>query len=346
MTTTTTRGLGRGLSALISENYTPTPVAVPVPDSRSDSANHAPTPSPAEASSAEPSAPAPTAAATPASKATKDTQSGIDSLLLEQLVQGKYQPRTQFNEQALSELAESIRRNGVMQPIIVRPVSGSRYEIIAGERRWRAAKLAGLNRVPVIIREIDDKQALELALVENVQRQDLLPLEESTGYQRLIEEFDYTQEELGNIVGKSRSHVTNLLRLLSLPDEIKSLLDNGDLSMGHARALVGVTNNIEIARDIVKRGLSVRQAEELARLAQGNTKRSNSRSQNKDIPVMAHYRSSENRDPDILALEEALSENLGLKVAIHDRGQTGEIVLSYSSLSQLDEILRRLGDGV
>lgn len=333
--TTTTRGLGRGLSALISENYTQ---AVPV---------SAPSTPPVMTSDSPQTQSAPASAATTTgSKTVKDTQSGIDSLLIEQLVAGKYQPRTQFNEQTLMELAESIRRNGIMQPIIVRPASGSRYEIIAGERRWRAAKLAGLNRVPVIIREIDDKQALELALVENVQRQDLLPLEEATGYQRLIEEFDYTQEELGNIVGKSRSHVTNLLRLLSLPDEIKALLDNSELSMGHARTLIGVPNNIEIAKDIVKRGLSVRQAEELARLAQGTTKRTNSRSQNKNIPVVAHYRSTENRDPDILALEEALSENLGLKVAIHDRGQTGEIVLSYSSLSQLDEILRRLGDGV
>lgn len=342
MTTTTSRGLGRGLSALISENYTPAPVAVPVPDSQSDSKNVTPASS-AKASAAPSSAPA--SATAPVSKSTKDTQSGIDTLLLEQLVQGKYQPRSQFNEQALAELAESIRRNGVMQPIIVRPTSGSRYEIIAGERRWRAAKLAGLNRVPVIIREIDDKQALELALVENVQRQDLLPLEEATGYQRLIEEFDYTQEELGNIVGKSRSHVTNLLRLLSLPDEIKALLDKGDLSMGHARALIGVPNNIEIAKEIVARGLSVRQAEELGRLAQGNQKRTNSRSQNKNGGAGA-YRLPENRDPDILALEEALSENLGLKVAIHDRGQSGQIVLTYDSLSQLDEILRRLGDGV
>ena len=312
MTTTTTRGLGRGLSALISENYTQNPV-------------------PTQATS---------------TKTNKDTPSGMDSLLVEQLVQGKYQPRTQFNEQALSELAESIRRNGVMQPIIVRPTSqSSRYEIIAGERRWRAAKLAGLNRVPVIIREIDDKQALELALVENVQRQDLLPLEEAIGYQRLIEEFDYTQEELGGIVGKSRSHVTNLLRLLSLPDEIKLMLDKGELSMGHARTLVGVPNQLQIAKEIVSRGLSVRQAEDISREVQGHQKRTNSRSQNKDGGA-GGYRNQANRDPDILALEATLSENLGLKVAIHDRGQSGEIVLTYDSLSQLDEILRRLGDGI
>jgi ParB family chromosome partitioning protein len=281
-------------------------------------------------------------------KKNSDSPIGMDSLMVEQLAQGKYQPRTQFNEQALSELAESIRRNGVMQPIIVRPtVQSGRYEIIAGERRWRAAKLAGLNRVPVIIREIDDKQALELALVENVQRQDLLPLEEAVGYQRLIEEFDYTQEELGSIVGKSRSHVTNLLRLLSLPDQVKLMLDRGELTMGHARTLIGVPDPLAVAKEIFSRGLSVRQAEEISRAVQGNQKRSNSRSQNNEIKSGGGgYRQPANRDPDIMALEETLSENLGLKVAINDRGQTGEIILTYDSLSQLDEILRRLGDGI
>lgn len=314
MATVTTRGLGRGLSALISENYV---------------SNQAAT-----------SAPATTV------KANNDIPSGMDSLLVEQLTQGKYQPRTQFNEQALSELAESIRRNGVMQPIIVRPGAQSgRFEIIAGERRWRAAKLAGLAHVPVIIREIDDKQALELALVENVQRQDLLPLEEAAGYQRLIEEFDYTQEELSGIVGKSRSHVTNLLRLLSLPDEIKLMLDNGELTMGHARTLIGLPNSVMLAKEIASRGLSVRQAEDISRQVQGNQKRSNSRSLNNDNRA-GGYRPPINKDPDIIALEETLSENLGIKVAINDRGQTGEIILSYDTLSQLDEILRRLGDGI
>ncbi len=320
MVTATQRGLGRGLSALISENYTNNPVSV------------------AENNTA----------TTTTTTTNTNTKPGVETLIIEQLTQGKYQPRTQFGEQALSELAESIRRNGIMQPIIVRPVSGSnRYEIIAGERRWRAAKLAGLNRVPVIIREIDDKQALELALVENIQRQDLLPLEEAIGYQRLIEEFEYTQEELANVVGKSRSHVTNLLRLLSLPDEIKEMLDKGELTMGHARTLVGLTNAVEIANQIVKRGLSVRQAEEISREVQGNTKRTNSRSAgNENRAGGIVYRAPVNKDPDILALEETLSENLGLKVSIHDRGQSGEIILSYDSLSQLDEILRRLGDGI
>ena len=197
--------------------------------------------------------------------------------------------------------------------------------------------------MPVIIREISDKQALELALVENVQRQDLSPLEEAIGYQRLIEEFDYTQEELSSVVGKSRSHVTNLLRLLSLPEQVKKMLDNGELTMGHARALLTAPDPVALAKEIASRGLSVRQTEEVSREVQGNSKRSNARSLGGGS---AGYRGNGNKDPDILALEATLSDNLGLKVAIHDRGQSGEIVLSYDSLSQLDEILRRLGDGV
>ena len=309
MVTVTQRGLGKGLSALISENY-------------NSNNNSAP-------------------------QEENVPKSGMETLVVAQLIQGKFQPRTQFNEQAMAELAESIRRNGVMQPIIVRPtLSGSgRFEIIAGERRWRAAKMAGLQRVPVIIRAIDDKQALELALVENVQRQDLSPLEEAVGYQRLIEEFDYTQEELGSIVGKSRSHITNLLRLLSLPDEIKEMIDNGELTVGHARPLIGLPDGVRVAKEIVSRGLSVRQAEEVSRAVQGNQKRTNSRSQgNGNRAGGANYDGASNKDPDILALEETLSENLGMKVAINDRGQNGEIILSYDSLSQLDDILRRLGD--
>lgn len=313
MATNNPRGLGRGLSALISENYNQSAVKE----------NIIPT-------------------------------SNMETLVVEQIIAGKYQPRTQFDEQALAELAESIRRNGIMQPIIVRPTAtqSGRYEIIAGERRWRAAKMAGLVRVPVIIREIDDKQALELALVENVQRQDLSPLEEAIGYQRLIEEFDYTQEELGTIVGKSRSHITNLLRLLSLPDGVKEMLDNGDLTMGHARALITTPDPMALAKEIVAHGLTVRQAEDVSREVLGNKKRSNSRSQhsnnngNNGTTGSYNQRNNVNKDPDILALEETLSENLGLKVSINDRGQSGEIIIGYDSLSQLDEILRRLGDGV
>lgn len=308
MATITQRGLGKGLSALISEN--------------------APTSTPAPAKS----------------KAAPEIPAGVYTLSVDQMHSGKYQPRTQFSDQALSELAESIRKNGIMQPIIVRPSpkNKGKYEIVAGERRWRAAQLASLQEVPVIIREIPDKQALELALVENIQRQDLSPIEEANGYQRLIEEFDYTQEELATTIGKSRSHITNLLRLLSLPDEIREMLEKNELSMGHARALIGVPNAVELARDIVRRGLNVRQVEQVSREVQGVEKRTVARSTSTKTP----YKAPVNKDPDIMALEESLSENLGLKVSINDRGQNGDIIISYDSLSQLDEILRRLGDGL
>ncbi len=310
MATITQRGLGKGLSALISEN------------------------------SAVSSAPA------SKTKAAPEIPAGVYTLPVNQLHSGKYQPRTQFSDQALSELAESIRKNGIMQPIIVRPSpkNKGKYEIVAGERRWRASQLASLNEVPVIVRDIPDKQALELALVENIQRQDLSPIEEANGYQRLIEEFDYTQEELASTIGKSRSHITNLLRLLALPDEIRDMLEKNELSMGHARALIGVPNAVELAKDIVRKGLNVRQVEQVSRDVQGVEKRSVTRSGS--APKQQAYKAPINKDPDIVALEDSLSENLGLKVSINDRGQNGDIVISYDSLSQLDEILRRLGEGL
>jgi ParB family chromosome partitioning protein len=308
-TVTPTRGLGKGLSALISENYTQ-------PNAKAAVA-HSPS-----------------------------VVSGINHVPVARLQPGQFQPRTYFDEGALTELAESIQKNGIMQPIVVRPIQGNKLEIVAGERRWRASKLAGLETVPVIIREISNKQALELALVENIQRKDLTPLEEAYGYQKLIEEFDYTQEELASTVGKSRSHIANLLRLLSLPDEIKTMLDKGELTMGHARALLTSENPVDLAREIVKKGLNVRQAEGFSKGAQAikeaiERKQANPRSNNSYHPAGQ----TGVKDPDILALEETLSENLGLKVSIFDRGQSGEIVIAYDSLSQLDNILRRLGEG-
>lgn len=304
-TTTQARGLGKGLSALISEN--------------------------AGKSSAS-SSPA--------------VVSGINHVPHTRLHPGQFQPRTHFDEGALTELSESIQKNGIMQPIIVRPGAGSKLEIVAGERRWRAAKLAGLETVPVIIREISNKQALELALVENIQRRDLGPLEEALGYQRLIEEFDYTQEELAGTVGKSRSHIANLLRLLSLPDEVKAMLEKGDITMGHARALLTSDNPVELAHQIAKKGLNVRQAESFSKGAGTRTKEAGEKSSHPKSPAAyRHPQAGGFKDPDILALEETLSENLGVKVSIYDRGQSGEIVLTYDSLSQLDEILKRLGEG-
>jgi ParB family chromosome partitioning protein len=306
MATITQRGLGKGLSALISENYV------------------------------QPAAAA--AAAAAPQKGDSAAASGVYTLAHTKLHAGKYQPRTRFSDAELSELAESIRQNGIMQPIVVRPSSrqADMYEIIAGERRWRAAQLAALQELPVIIRELTDKQALELALIENIQRQDLSPLDEANGYQRLIEEFEYTQEELATSVGKSRSHIANLLRLLSLPEEVKDMMQKGDLTMGHARALVGLPNAVELANDIVRKGLNVRQVEKVSREVQGHTKKTVTRARS-GAPVAGGA-----KDPDILALEESLSDNLGLRVSIYDRGQSGEITLAYDSLSQLDEILRRL----
>lgn len=290
------KGLGKGLSALMSEDYS-------------------------------------------ATMSEEPPQGG--ALKISQIVSGRYQPRHKFSEQYLQELADSIRKNGIMQPILVRRTESGQYEIIAGERRWRAAGMAGLTDVPVIIKDIDDKQALELALIENIQRQDLTPLEEASGYQRLMDEFSYTQEELAGTVGKSRSHVANLLRLLSLPEKIKAYLDDDKLSMGHARALLNAKDAELLADEVVRRGLNVRQTEHLCRSGLPSGKEAGvptSRSSNR--PSTAR-----DKDPDILALEETLSENLGLKVSINDEGQQGQIIISYESLSQLDDILRRLGGG-
>jgi ParB family chromosome partitioning protein len=235
-----------------------------------------------------------------------------------------------------------------MQPILVRPIDNDgNYEIVAGERRWRAAKLADLQTVPVIVRELSDKLALELAIVENVQRADLSPVEEAAGYQRLIDEFDYTQEELAETVGKSRSHVANLLRLLNLPIEIKEMLDNGDLSMGHARALLSSQDAIQLAEEVVRKGLNVRQTEALTRRDPnkplGRPRNSNGMSAPR---TAAPGMSQGSKDPDIIALEDTLSENLGLKVSIDDHGSNGLISIQYTTLEQLDDILRRLGGSI
>jgi len=269
---------------------------------------------------------------------------------------GKYQPRLNFDQEKLQELAASIAKNGVMQPVLVRPVDSEShpFEIIAGERRWRAAKLAGLDEMPVLIRELDDKAAIELALIENIQRSDLSPLEEADGYQRLMDEFAYTQETLAEKVGKSRSHVANLLRLRSLPEAIKNLLDKGQLAMGHARALMNAENNVLLAQQVVERGLSVRQTERLVKdLQQGDgdshaeresAAGAKGRSYAPKAPAGRGYSQPVvEKSEDILALENALSENLSLKVEIDDHGeQQGRITLHYGSLEELDSILRRL----
>ncbi|WP_064696400.1 ParB/RepB/Spo0J family partition protein [Rhizobium aegyptiacum] len=240
-------------------------------------------------------------------------------------------PRRFFDDTELHDLASSIRQHGIVQPIVVRTMSQDRYEIIAGERRWRAAQLAGLIEIPVIIRDVDDKTALEIAIVENVQRADLNPLEEALGYDQLIAEYGYTQNDLGEIIGKSRSHVANSLRLLKLPDPVRDLLAAGSLSAGHARALVSTPDPASLARTIVAKGMSVRDAE---KLAQNNIKAQSEPQQ----PTLRR----DQKDSDTLALERTLSDALGLEVSINHKTGGGQIKISYKSLEQLEEVCRLL----
>jgi ParB family transcriptional regulator, chromosome partitioning protein len=243
------------------------------------------------------------------------------------------QPRKIFNIEKLEELASSIKKNGIIQPIIVREVEGD-YQIIAGERRWRASKIAGLEEVPIIINNLNDRDVLEVALIENIQRQDLTVIEEAEGLQKLIEEFNYTQELLATALGKSRSHITNILRLLTLPNEIKQMINNGSLSMGHARTLVGVDNNIAIAETIISKGLSVRNTEDLVRNL--NNKRNNSITANKKTKY------SDNHNDDLAVIENSITESLGLKAKIINSGNRGKMELYFDNLSQLDLILQKL----
>lgn len=245
---------------------------------------------------------------------------------------GRYQPRRRFDEEALSGLVDSIREKGILQPLLVRrdPDSPNEYEIIAGERRWRAAQLAGLHDVPVIVRELSDRDALEIALIENIQRQDLTPLEEAEGFRRLMDEFEHTQEELAKIVGKSRSHIANMIRLLALPDEIKDLVQQDRLSAGHARALLTADDPVALAQQVVDGGLNVRQTEELARQVAGR------------VPEKA-ARIRPEKDINLVSLEEDISSRIGLKVAISPKGRGGAVTIRYQSFDQLDDVLRRLG---
>jgi ParB family chromosome partitioning protein len=239
-------------------------------------------------------------------------------------------PRRYFDEAELQDLAGSIRQHGIVQPVVVRPVGTDRYEIIAGERRWRAAQLAGLVQIPVIVRDVDDRTALELAIVENVQRADLNPLEEALGYEQLIAEHGYTQNDLGEIIGKSRSHVANSLRLLKLPDPVRDMLAEGSLSAGHARALVSTPDPVALAKTIAQKGLSVRDAE---KLAQNHIKA-------QQAPLPTEVR--EAKDSDTIALERSLSDRLGLSVSINHKGGGGQLKINYKSLDQLEEICRLL----
>ena len=236
-------------------------------------------------------------------------------------------PRKHFAEQDLEELANSIRDKGLLQPIVVRPVAEGGYEIVAGERRWRAAQRAGVHDVPVLIRELSDGEALEIALIENIQRSDLNPLEEARAYGMLLEQFSYTQQQLAESIGKSRSHIANTLRLLNLPESVRRQIEDGSLTAGHARALVATDSPAELADRIIKLGLSVREAEGLARDASGGKK----------------PKTKTEKDADTRALEKLVSEAIGLKIEIDHKGSAGgTIQISYKTLDQLEDVCRRL----
>jgi ParB family chromosome partitioning protein len=287
------RGLGRGLSALMGEAAGP--------------------PSPAPDTGARGQRALPTASLKP----------------------GKFQPRRHFDDTAIAGLADSLRAQGMLQPILVRKLAGNveSYEIIAGERRWRAAQVAGLHEVPVLIKALTDEQALEIALVENLQREDLTPIEEAEAYRRLMDEFAHTQDGLAKHLGKSRSHVTNTMRLLTLPDAVKAMLDAGELSAGHARALLVSVDPEKLARRVVAEGLSVRQTEALVR-AESEPKKGKGAAKGGAKPK---------GDADVRALERDLAKTLGLEVKLTVKGKGGDLTIRYTDLDQLDALLAKLG---
>jgi len=251
-----------------------------------------------------------------------------NTLLIKDLIRNKFQPRKYFNKESLEELTSSIKERGVIQPIIVRPaeLSEGKYEIIAGERRWLASQNAGLHEVPVVILNIDDVRSLEFAIVENVQRQDLNPIEEAKGYKRLVDDFNYNQEKLSQFIGKSRSYIANSLRLLVLPEDVLLMVQQGNLSAGHARALIGINNSVEIAKKIIQKKLSVRQSEALAR-------------QFKDKKFKLVIK----KDSNVLDLQKDLEQKTGLSVSINNKkNNTGTISFEYHNLEQLDKLINTI----
>ncbi|BBM01306.1 ParB/RepB/Spo0J family partition protein [Microbulbifer sp. GL-2] len=255
----------------------------------------------------------------------------LKELPIEFLQRGRYQPRRDFPQESLQELADSIRAQGIMQPIVVRGIGEQSYEIIAGERRWRAAQLAGLDKVPALLRSVSDEAAIAMALIENIQREDLNPVEEAVALKRLQDEFKLTQQEVADAVGKSRTAVTNLLRLLSLSEEVRTFLERGDLELGHAKALLGLSGATQrsAARQVVERGLTVRQTEALVR-----------RLQQPQAPAAEKAKP----DSNIRRLSERLAEKVGVPVSIdHNEKGSGRLVLKYTSLEELDGILAHLG---
>ncbi|MGH8552058.1 MAG: ParB/RepB/Spo0J family partition protein [Methylococcales bacterium] len=257
------------------------------------------------------------------------------TLPIEMLQRSKHQPRREIDRERLQELADSIRSQGIIQPIVIRPLDDDKYEIVAGERRWRAAQLAGLHEIPVIIRDISEQTAMAVALIENIQREDLSPLEESEGFHRLLNEFEMTHQQVADAVGKSRTAVTNLLRLRDLQDEVKTLLSKGAIEMGHARALLGLEGplQVEAAQIVVAKDLNVRATEKLVKDLQSSGSTAAQAGESKTTAP----------DPDIEALQRRISEKLGAQVSIqHKTSGKGKLVISYHSLDELDGILAHI----
>lgn len=274
------------------------------------------------------------------SRAAEGASAGLrhaaQRIAIEKIVPNAKQPRRSFSEEAIEELTRSIKEKGVLQPLLLRPAPNRPgfYEIVAGERRWRASQRAQLHDLPAIVKDLDDSTTLEIALIENIQRQDLNPIEEAEGYRRLIDEFHHTQEEIGKLVGKSRSHIANLLRLLDLPPYVRALLAEGALTMGHARALANTPDPAKLADEVVENGLSVRQTEQLAQEAKNPTPAAGT--------AKAEPRFKAGKDADTVALERDLSATIGLAVTINDRNGQGTLTISYKNLDQLDDICARL----
>ena len=292
-------GLGRGLSALLEE------MGSAVAPPRADSGAMATVPA-----------------------ADAGSTMGAQMLPMAMIAPNPKQPRRRFDESAQADLIASVKRQGLLQPILVRPMDGGRFEIVAGERRWRAAQAAQLHDVPVLVRQLTDEEAFEIALVENVQRQDLNAIEEAEGYKRLIDDFGHTQEDIARVVGKSRSHVANMVRLLDLPNDVRELLIEGRLTMGHARALLTAPDPSALARDVVQMGLSVREVEARAKKPRAPRKSA--------APRQA------SRSADLESLEGQLAEQLGLRVRLEFDGEGGKLTLFYSDLDQLDMVCQRL----
>ena len=252
----------------------------------------------------------------------------FNTLPIEKIYPSSLQPRKYFNDTKITELASSIKERGLLQPILVREGDAGNYEIIAGERRWRASQIAKIHEIPVVVKNLSDTEVLEVALIENLQRSDLTPIEEAEGFKKLIDQFGHSQNDIANLVSKSRSHIANLLRLLNLPSQIKKYLEDGKISMGHARALLGAKNSLSIAKIIIAKGLSVRAVEQM--IAKSNS-----------IGNTIHIEKNK-KDVNTIAIEKQLQDTLGLKVNIQFDGKGGSLTFYYSDLEQLDELVTKV----